>query len=521
MSTSDVENAHALARLAHDRIRYLPDLTVTRPVFRTYDGEKWVDSDQYTVRRMIDELSELYEIQATLAFQKAKQAKGDAAVEYENEGKRLIKASRRLLNTSGRSALMVELRTVESIVASADDFDTDPLVINCRNGLLNLKTMQLEAHHPDHLVTRSTSVEYHPIQSLTGRGPRSGPAGPDETTGLGNNDMASPYCASACPSRTCKCSIRWESKYSAPSACPNWISFLQKMIPDPNVRRYLQKLAGYFLSGLTTDQSLYLLLGTGSNGKSTFVETIADILGDYSEHISIETILDKGGSPHELAQLPGSRLVTSSEVPQNNRLNEALIKSITGGEEIRARALYQNSFTFLPSFKLLVSLNTLPRVTDVSEGMWRRLKPIDWPVSLSKEERNPRFREDVLKPEYEAVFAWMVDGWQLFRAEGLNPPGGVIDTLDAYREDSDPSGDWFRDSITVTSNPADRVPVSDVYTHYSEYCDAKNVRSKLSKTNLTQYLRRQGIESQKSGSTRYYTNLKISKNDGGTLGFTS
>lgn len=480
-----------MARLAHDRVKFIAEVSASRAVFRMYDGTRWTQSDSTIVRRLIDELSELYDIRADQAIQAAKKAKGDEAIEYEEEAKRLRKAARRLLSTSGRNAVMTEIRSVEGVSAAVSDFDVNPLQINCENGLLDLDTMELHPHHPDHMVTRITSTPYIP--------------NPPTNT----------------PAPSLASTPEWENRYQ--STCPTWIQFLERMVPDPEVRLYLQKLAGYCLTGLTNDQSLYLLLGTGSNGKSTFVETLGEILGDYAAHISIETILDRGGNSHELAQLPGARLVTSSEIPMNQRLNESLVKTITGGERVRARALYQDSFTFLPSFKLMVSMNTLPAVSDVSDGMWRRLKPVDWIVSIPKEERVADFREKHLRPEYAGIFAWMVDGWQLFRESGLTVSAAIQDTLADYRSDSDPVADWVESCVTLTEEhltPEDRKamvgiygrdsePISAVYESYSRFCDGRGIRQKVSKINLGQYLKTRGVVSGKSVGVRVYYGLKL------------
>ncbi len=164
------------------------------------------------------------------------------------------------------------------------------------------------------------------------------------------------------------------ANFDSTSKCPTWLTFLEKILPDTEVRKFLQRVLGYAITGRVDEQCLFFY-GNGANGKTTMLEVLRRILGPYARHASITTFLkeNRTGIRSDIARLKGSRMVTASEVDNGKHLDEAAIKELTGGDPVTSRFLYQEFFVFRPEFKLIISTNYRPRICGVDRGIWRRI----------------------------------------------------------------------------------------------------------------------------------------------------
>lgn len=264
-----------------------------------------------------------------------------------------------------------------------------------------------------------------------------------------------------------------------PAQPKQFLNFLKRVQPDPMMRAFLKRFSGYVLTGLIVEQVLLFFYGIGSNGKSTFTDLLCHIMGDYAVTLSIDSFSGesrKGGgeATPDLARLPGARLVSASEPEANVKLKDALIKMLTGGERIPVRRLREDFFEVDPHFKIILSGNHKPVITDDSDGIWRRVLLVPWLVQIPKPERD-RGLIDRLRGERDQVFAWMVEGAVDYLNFGLDVPPSVYAASEEYRQESDPVGAFIRMACLVTGEPQDEEKPFDLYLSYERFANEEGV----------------------------------------------
>lgn len=261
-------------------------------------------------------------------------------------------------------------------------------------------------------------------------------------------------------------------RFNRKADAPRFQAFLQRVLPDPAVRAFLQRYLGYTLTGDTREQCLVLLHGKGANGKSTLVELVSWIAGDYAHALPFASLLhdDKrrgSEATPDIARLPGARLVTAAEPEVGQRFSESLVKQLTGGETITARNLNQPFFEFRPAFKLLLSFNHRPAVRGQDEGIWRRLRLVPFEVEIPEPERDQDLLAK-LKAEGPGVLNWLLDGLRLWLEDGLAVPEAVRSATEGYRVDSDPVGQFL--AAATRQELGARVQASTLYKAYQAWC---------------------------------------------------
>jgi putative DNA primase/helicase len=260
---------------------------------------------------------------------------------------------------------------------------------------------------------------------------------------------------------------------------PEFKKFMIKVQPEATIRSFLKRFCGYLLTGLTIEQVMLFFYGVGRNGKSTFVELICFILGDYSVTLSIDSFSGdnkRGGAEAtpDLARLPGARLVAASEPEAGTKLKDALIKTLTGGEKIPVRRLHKDFFEVEPHFKIVLSGNHKPRIDDDSDGIWRRLLLVPWAIQIPESEID-RALPRKLRAEADGVFAWMVEGAVEYLNHGLNVPAGVRAASNEYRQESDAIGTFIRIACHVTGMPEDKEKPLDLYHAFEKFAASEGV----------------------------------------------
>ncbi|WP_377299692.1 phage/plasmid primase, P4 family [Rhizobium sp. SGZ-381] len=257
------------------------------------------------------------------------------------------------------------------------------------------------------------------------------------------------------------------------ASCVVFDQFLKRVMPDVEYRRFLQRYMGYCLLGLTGEQCLLFFYGAGRNGKSTFVDLMVDILGDYAASMSIDSFAGEkrrsgAEATPDLARLPGVRLVAASEPEMGVHLKDALIKALTGGEPLAVRHLNKDFFEMIPHFKIILSGNHKPIIKDDSDGIWRRVHLVPWEIQIPEDEVD-RDLPRKLRAERHGVFAWMVKGALDYLANGLGVPEGVRAATAEYREESDPIGAFLRNACHVTGNDSDQETPEDLFNGFARF----------------------------------------------------
>lgn len=296
---------------------------------------------------------------------------------------------------SGKTVAAVEklCRADRRHAATVQQWDADPWLLNTPGGTVDLNVGELRPHRADDHHTKATAVA--PEDSLH----------------------------------------------------PVWSAFLHRVTGgNTELQGYLQRVAGYSLTGSVREHALFFAYGRGGNGKGTFLNTIQAIMGDYAVVASAETFTATGGQRHlqELARLQGARLVVAQETEEGKQLAEARVKAITGGDPITANFMRQNAFTFLPQFKLFISGNHKPALRNVDAAIRRRFNLIPFDVDIPASERDVELF-DKLKPEWPAILFWMITGCRDWLALRLRPPAAVRDATEEYFDAEDTLSLWMRE----------------------------------------------------------------------------
>ena len=326
---------------------------------------------------------------------------------------------------------MLELAKSEpGIPVTIDQLDADPWLLNAPNGTLELRTGHLRPHRREDLITKITSAPYDP-----------------------------------------------DARH------PMLDRFLERVLPDETVRTFVQRAAGYALTASTREEKLFIAHGPTAGGKSTLLTALRRALGDYATTADAQTFMERridGGAPRDdLVKLIGRRLVVSSEVKDGSRMAESLVKTLFGGDDMSARALYERTVEFTPVFKLMIAANHRPRARDDDDALWRRIVEVPFTVSIPEAERDPAVKTTLCDPEQAgaAVLAWAVAGCAAWLAEGLGTPEAVRKATKAYRDAMDPISEFLTTRCVLEKSATVAVKeLRDVYLQWAlENLDGKPI----------------------------------------------
>lgn len=292
--------------------------------------------------------------------------------------------------------------------------------------------------------------------------------------------------------------------------CPEWSEFLDQIFDnDQELIHYIQKAVGYSATGSIKEQVMFILYGNGRNGKSIFIDTISDILGTYAKSMQADSIMvrqNSSGANSDIARLESARLVTSSEPNEGVRLDEGLVKQLTGGDKVTARYLYGKEFEFKPQFKLWLATNHKPIIRGTDDGIWRRLMLIPFKVQIptDKVDKDLKYK---LQRESIGILNWIVEGALMWQREGLNPPASVTNASRQYREEMDVISLFVDDCCEVSDSY--RAPAGELFKKYQSWAN-DNSEYSMSKQKFGREMR-QKFEFKKTMNGRFYLGLKISQ----------
>jgi putative DNA primase/helicase len=290
---------------------------------------------------------------------------------------------------------------------------------------------------------------------------------------------------------------------TAPNGTPHplWTAFLDRITAkNADLQTFLQRYCGYATTGATSEHKFVFAYGTGANGKSTFVNTIAAILGDYATIADMGTFIATNNERHptDLAKLRGARLVVAQETQKGRRWDETKIKALTGGDRITARFMRQDFFDFDPTFKLFIAGNHKPRLHTVDEAMRRRLLLVPFTVQIPLAERDPDLLQK-LEPERPAILRWCINGCLEWQRIGLTPPAIVQDATAAYFADQDTLQQWL-DDCTHDAGQFAFTRLSELFGSWKTWCEERN-HAPGSSTALSEALTDRGHEKGREGGT--------------------
>jgi putative DNA primase/helicase len=364
--------------------------------------------------------------------------------------------------TGIRLASKVTVAAIERLIQSdrrhaalAEQWDSDPWLLNTPAGTVDLRNGMVRGHQSDQYITKLSA---------------SGPGG----------------------------------------ECPCWLRFLDRVTAgDADLQSFLQRISGYCLTGSTKEHALFFMFGTGANGKSVFLSTLAGLLGDYAKTapVSIFTASNNEQHPTDLAGLRGARFVTAIETEDGRWWAEARIKSLTGGDRITARFMRQDFFEYVPQFKLIVAGNHKPGLRNVDEAIRRRLHLVPFTVTIPEQERDPDLTA-TLQAEYSGILQWAIQGCLAWQQEGLNPPTVVRDATRGYLAAEDVVGRWIEERCMLRQDFWTAGAV--LYADFQQWCEQAGERSGTKKR-FSQTLEDRGFAHERTREARGFLGIGLEK----------
>jgi putative DNA primase/helicase len=354
-----------------------------------------------------------------------------------------------------RKAFVEAASVIKALNITSDDLDRNPRLLNVKNGTVDITTGEFREHRQEDLITKIAHVEYKPEAD-----------------------------------------------------CPLWKQFIREIMDfKADVITFVQTAAGWALTGDTSEQTMFILFGSGANGKSTFLNTITYLLGDYAIATPTETFMRKNGdqNTNDIARLRGTRFVTTTEAEQGRRLSEPLIKKITGNDQMTARFLYGEYFNFTPTFKIFMATNHKPVIKGTDHGIWRRIKLIPFTTRIP-EEKQDKHLELKLREEASGILNWLLEGTRRWKQERLRAPPAILNATDEYRGEMDVIGNFLKECCV--QRPGASVRIRELFKAYQEWCGENNEHA-VSERFLGLRLKEMGFERSRTADARYWSGLAL------------
>jgi putative DNA primase/helicase len=355
------------------------------------------------------------------------------AADTEDEREALAKWAIRSERAAITTACLKLAPSEPAIAVTSESLDTDMWTLNVNNGTLDLRTGELHEPRRDELITKLAPVDFDPR-----------------------------------------------------ALCPIWDAFVKEVLPDAEVRQFTQTLAGYCLTGDTTAQVFPLAFGAGRNGKTTFFQTLREMLGDYAGEMSPDALMatryadgGKTATP-QVAGTAGKRMIAASETTTGAKLDDALIKLYTGGERVTARFLHSNPFSFKPTAKLILFTNHKPKIPATDLGIWRRVKLIPFTVTIAEEKADKSLLAK-LQEEWPGILNWCLVGLERYQEKGIEAPKAILDATGLYKDNEDVLGAFIADECEVGTKELFRARSAPLFKRYQRWCEAENERVMSSK----------------------------------------
>lgn len=398
-----------------------------------WDGRRWaIDAEDQILRHAKLTVRAMYTEAAKISDEHERQA----LIQHAQQSER-----------AARIAAMIDLaRSEEPIPIRPESLDQDKYTLNVLNGTLDLRTGELREHRREDFNTKLAPVEYDPD-----------------------------------------------------SPCPTWLAFLETIF-DGNYQLidFVQRLSGYCLTADVCEQVLPILWGVGANGKSTLVGTVLAMLGqDYSAKLAPEVVMLRSGEGHPTGttDLHGKRVVAIVESGEGKRLNEPLVKDLTGGDRIRARRMREDYWEFAPSHKILFATNHRPEIRGTDHAIWRRIRLLPFTITIPDDQQDKDLAQK-LRAELPGILAWCVRGCLDWQQHGLGQPQEIKNATDEYRQGQDVLSAFIAEKCVVLTGV--KVKAGDLYEAYRSWCESGGEKP-VSQTRFGESMTERGFQREKSG----------------------
>lgn len=445
---TDTGNAHRL----YDKYGKILKYSYNRKKWYFWTGKVWTLDESGEVKKLADDICEDLKKEAW-------------NIQDDDLQEQALKFAKRTAGSTAKESMVKECQHLYDIPAAPEDFDSYTDFMNCQNGIINLRNGELMPHDANFMMSKISNTEY-------------------------------------------------DLRHDKPE---KWLKFLDDVTAgDKELQEYIQRCVGYSISGSNKEQCAYFLYGMGNNGKSTFLDTIADLLGNYAMNVQPDTLMlqsrlgsSGGGANSDIARLKSARFITCEEPTEGMRLNEGLLKQLTGGSRVTARHLYGDEFEFTPEFKIWVATNHKPTIRGTDFGIWRRIKLIPFEVNIpaDKVDKNLKYK---LREEFPQIFAWAVEGCMKWQKDGLKEPERVLDATKEYKHEMDLVAGFIEQCVMINYDAPDHVMASDLFNVYRQWAKQNNEYEMSSKKFFTE-VQKKLPEKGRSGKGIYYAKIQFTE----------
>jgi putative DNA primase/helicase len=354
-----------------------------------------------------------------------------------------------------REAFIKAASLIVDLNIEVDDLDKDPFLLNVKNGTIDVTTGEFREHRKEDFITKIANVSYDPD-----------------------------------------------------AICPLWEKFIREIMDyKGDLINFLQTASGWGITGDTSEQIMFILIGNGANGKSTCINAIMHLLGDYATSAPTETFMRRlgDGISNDIARLRGMRFVTTTEAEQGRKLSESLIKQITGNDRMTARFLYGEYFTFQPTFKIFMATNHKPTISGTDYGIWRRIRLIPFTTTIAEENRDIHLAEKLLE-ESPGILNWLIKGAMRWKQERLSLPLEIKNATDEYRNEMDIIGNFIKDRCE--QSPGTQIRARELFKCYQDWCEDNNEHA-FSERFIGLRLKELGIKQKRFNDGRYWQDITV------------
>lgn len=430
-----------------DRFGNIIRYNTTNSDWRIYDGRRWKVDDTQEIKRLADLIMD--------------DVRKDMINTQEiSEFKSISRNYERLASSNGKDAMIKEAQHLNGIPVTNNDFDIDKMYFNVKNGVIDLRDGSLLPHDSDMNLSKISMIDYNPT-----------------------------------------------------ATCPRWLQFLDEIfLGDKELINWIQMTIGYCLTGSTKEQCMYFCYGEGSNGKSVFLDTIKNIMGGYGLNAQPETIMTRNNNGSELggdvARLNGARFVSTVETNLGAKLNESLIKQMTGEDTLVARFLYGKPFEFIPQFKIFMATNHEPIIRGRDNGIWRRVMLIPFKATFSGNQIDKDLKSKLNK-ELSGILNWAIEGCIKWQKDPYEIPSCVAHSTKEYRKEMDVL-QKFCDEVIETFSPELEVKIgsTELFNAYRMWAKENNewdgMTSALFGKEISKY-----YEKKRTSSGNVYLNISL------------